>query len=109
LTARTRERLERALDELRPVGNDRDARRRRRRGRRSASSRAAHGANVTAILEHVELHPGATAGDLARATNISRGAIYSALSRMASAGRLRRESRPDGTVGYYIAENETPA
>jgi hypothetical protein len=28
---------------------------------------------------------------------------------MASAGRLRRESRPDGTVGYYVLDNATSA
>lgn len=76
----------------------------RRSTRRPASGRgkrASRGANLEAILEHVGRHPGATAGDLASATGISRGVVYSAVSRLTAGGRLRREQLPDGQVGYH--------
>ncbi len=67
------------------------------RGRR----RAARGTNPTAILAHVAASPGSTAGEIADATGITRGVVYSATSRLAAAGRLRREPKPDGSVAYH--------
>jgi hypothetical protein len=77
---------------------------RRARGRRTANrgSRAKRGSNLEAILDHVGKHPGATATDLASATGISRGVVYSAVSRLAAAGRLKREQLPDGQVAYHL-------
>jgi hypothetical protein len=77
---------------------------RRGRGRRTANrgSRAKRGSNLEAILDHVREHPGATATDLASATGISRGVVYSAVSRLAAGGRLRREQLPDGQVAYHL-------
>jgi hypothetical protein len=69
------------------------------RGRRS-SKRAPRGSNVTAILEHVAAHPGVTAGDIAAATGITRGVVYSAVSRLSADGRLLRQPRDDGQVAY---------
>jgi hypothetical protein len=74
-----------------------------RRRRARAGKRAPRGSNLSAIVDHVAAHPGATAGSIASATGISRGVVYSATSRLASAGRLVREPRPDGQVGYRTA------
>jgi hypothetical protein len=75
-----------------------------RRGRRtSRGGRAPRGSNLSAILEHVAGNPGATAGEIAAATGISRGVVYSATSRLSSSGKLTREPKPDGQVGYRSA------
>jgi len=68
-----------------------------------ARRRAARGSNLTAILEYVVSTPGSTAGEIADATGITRGVVYSATSRLAAAGRLRREPKPDGSVAYHPA------
>jgi hypothetical protein len=100
-----RRRLRQALGALRgedPVASPADdgpARRGGRSGR--ARKRAARGSNLSAILEHVATTPGSTAGEIADATGISRGVVYSATSRLAAAGRLRREPQPDGSVAYH--------
>jgi hypothetical protein len=118
---RERTRLERALEVLRegasqnsdlgPSARTRRSSRaapttpsRTARGRRTAKrgSRAKRGSNLEAILEHVGKHPGTTASELADATGISRGVVYSAVSRLAAAGRVRREQLPDGQVAYHL-------
>ena len=68
-----------------------------------ARSRAARGSNLAAILAYVAVTPGSTAAEIAEATGISRSVIYSATSRLAAAGRLRREAKPDGSVAYHPA------
>ena len=106
--ARERDRLQRALHELRsddaarrgpapatPQAAGRASSRRRRGGRR-----ARHGTNVEAITGYVSAHPGATAAEIATATGIDRGTVYSATSRLAANGRLRRISRGERQVGY---------
>jgi DNA-binding MarR family transcriptional regulator len=106
--ARERDRLRRALHELRsddgarpgrasatPPAAGRASSRRRRGGRR-----ARRGANVEAITGYVSAHPGATAAEIAAATGIDRGTVYSATSRLAATGRLRRISRGERQVGY---------
>ncbi len=75
---------------------------RRKRQRSGRGKRATRGSNLEAILGHVNAHPGATASDLAEATGISRGVVYSAVSRLAAGGRLRREQLPDGQVAYHL-------
>jgi hypothetical protein len=75
---------------------------RRARQRSGRDKRATRGSNLEAILEYVRRHPGATASDLASATSISRGVVYSAVSRLTAAGRLRREQLPDGQVAYHL-------
>ena len=72
----------------------------RRAGR---SKRAPRGANLTAIVEYVASHPEATAGEIAEATGITRGVVYSAASRLSSGGRLVRQPRNDGQVGYVVS------
>lgn len=107
-----RERLQRALAALRAPGSTQAAPAPSRattratakpKGRTPArGKRATRGSNLQAILEYVGSHPGATAGDLAQVTGISRGVVYSAVSRLTAAGRLRRESLPDGQVAYHL-------
>lgn len=103
-----RDRLRRALQALRPEPGAtaappaRGRRGGRRAGRRAGGSRRAkRGSNLSAILAHVRAHPGATAGQLAEATGIDRGVVYSAVSRLTTSGRLRREPLADGQVGYH--------
>lgn len=108
-----RRRLSDALAALRsgtPSGGDRSSAAslppaRSRAGRRSSRTgrggRAPRGSNLTAILSHVQANPGATAGEIATATGISRGVVYSATSRLSSSGKLMRRQKPDGQVGYH--------
>jgi len=100
-----RSRLLAALQALRggPVDNGRKPEAKRQRSGRG--KRATRGSNLDAILGHARAHPGATASELAAATGISRGVVYSAVSRLAAAGRLRRERLPDGQVAYHLPES----
>jgi hypothetical protein len=105
-----RQRLRHALDVLRAgpshAGNSAAAAQPTRRppGRRTSRSsrgaRAPRGSNLQAIVSHVAANPGATAGEIATATGIARGVVYSATSRLSSSGKLEREPKPDGQVGY---------
>lgn len=105
-----RQRLRHALDALRAgpshAGDSAAAAQpaRRRPGRRTSRSgrgaRAPRGSNLKAIVSHVAANPGATAGEIATATGIARGVVYSATSRLSSSGKLDREPKPDGQVGY---------
>jgi len=103
-----RQRLRHALDALRAgpshAGETSAQPTRRRPGRRTSGSsrgaRAARGSNLKAIVSHVAANPGATAGEIATATGIARGVVYSATSRLSSSGKLEREPKPDGQVGY---------
>jgi hypothetical protein len=112
--ARERDRLQRALHEFRsddrarpgrasatPQAAGRASSRRRRGGRR-----ARRGANVEAITGYVSAHPGATAAEIAAATGIDRGIVYSATSRLAASGRLRRISRGERQVGYQPGDDD---
>jgi hypothetical protein len=103
--ARERDRLRRALHELR---RDDGARPRRAAATPSAAGRSARprgggrrarrGANVEAITLYVSAHPGATAAEIANGTGVARGVVYSATSRLAASGRLRRVSKGDRGV-----------
>jgi hypothetical protein len=106
-----RDRLQRALQALRAETSAaarastparRSPGRPRRQARRSPSGRAKRGSNLQAILDYVEGRPGATAAQLAESTGIDRGVVYSAVSRLTSSGRLRREQLPGGQVGYRV-------
>jgi hypothetical protein len=114
-----RRRLTDALGALRG-GNAADARvagaapdaspvRQRRTRRVSRGGRAPRGSNLRAILEYVGGNPGATAGEIATATDISRGVVYSATSRLSSSGKLQREQKPDGQVGYRLVSRRGTA
>jgi hypothetical protein len=108
---RERDRLQRALNELRADGNSPAARRSAKRPaavgtgprRRRSARRARRGSNVEAITSYVTANPGATAAEIATGTGIDRGVVYSATSRLAGSGRLRRVSKGDRQVGYEAA------
>ena len=101
---RERHKLQQALGALRdddgrpahPRGSS-SARRRSRPGKR-----AARGSNLAAITDFVASNAGATAGEIAKATGISRGVVYSATSRLSASGKLERVPQPDGQVGYRV-------
>ena len=105
---RERDKLREALEALRGDEPPKSTARRPRRsgGRRSSRSgkRAARGSNLTAITEYVASNAGATAGEIAEATGISRGVVYSATSRLSTSGKLERVPKPDGQVGYRSAK-----
>ncbi len=71
--------------------------------RARSGKRAPRGSNQTAILDHVTANPGATTPQIAEATGIARPVVYSAVSRLASAGRLHKRSQDDGQVSYEVA------
>jgi hypothetical protein len=104
---RERDRVRRALGELRgtataatPASDGRAPTGRRGARRRSSGRRAKRGSNVTAIVDYVAAHPGSTAAEIAAGTGIDRSVVYSATSRLAGAGRLRRAPKRDRQVGY---------
>lgn len=72
--------------------------------RQRAGKRAARGSNLVAITDFVSANAEATAGEIAEATGISRGVVYSATSRLSASGKLERVAKPDGQVGYRVAQ-----
>jgi hypothetical protein len=107
---RERDRLRRALHELRTDATAaragsaaRAATGRRGPRRRGSGRRAQRGSNVAAITSYVAANPGSTAAEIAAGTGIDRSVVYSATSRLASAGRLRRAPKGDRQVGYEAA------
>jgi ElaB/YqjD/DUF883 family membrane-anchored ribosome-binding protein len=103
--ARERSRLQNALGALRDGVEPEPARHasRPKRGRARSEKRAPRGSNIAAITKYVGEHPGSTVGEIAAATGITRGVVYSATSRLSSAGRLKRRPKRDGQVGFEIA------
>lgn len=108
-----RDRLRRALHELNGAAtqssNQAEAAGRGRRPptrRRGSGRRAQRGSNLAAITTYVAAHPGATAAEIAEGTGIDRSVVYSATSRLASAGRLRRAAKGDRQVGYRPAGSD---
>jgi len=95
-------RLERALAELRGEAVRTRSGTARPRGNAGAGTRAPRGSNQRAILQFVEANPEATTSRIVEATGISRGVVYSALSRLVNDGRLRKVPQPDGQVAYAI-------
>lgn len=107
---RERDRLRRALQELRSdstaaraTDGARTAGGRRGARRRGSGRRAKRGSNVRAIVDYVSAKPGSTAAEIAAGTGIDRSVVYSAASRLATAGRLRRAPKGDRQVGYEPA------
>jgi hypothetical protein len=108
---RERDRLRRALHELRTdstAARAEDGARatgaRRGPRRRGSGRRAQRGSNVAAIVSFVGANPGSTAAEIAAGTGIDRSVVYSATSRLASGGRLRRAPKGDRQVGYEAAD-----
>ena len=108
--ARERDRVRRALRALRgdstaarPAGTARAAGGRQGPRRRDSGRRAKRGSNVRAIVDYLAANPGSTAAEIAAGTGIDRSVVYSATSRLAGGGRLRRVSKGDRQVGYEAA------
>jgi hypothetical protein len=112
--ANERERLQRALQVLRTDSDTGPGPRRARRSateragatRRRGARRARRGSNVEAIIGYVTANPGATAAEIAASTGIGRGVVYSATSRLASSGRLRRVAKGERQVGYALGGDD---
>ena len=112
-----RERLQRALRELQSrdgsdtraasraegVGGQTSRPRRKPRGTSARRARAPRGSNQKAILEHISQNPGATTARISEGTGIDRTIVYSALARLTTAGKIRREPLTDGQVAYQAA------
>ena len=108
---RERDRLRRALHELRTdalapraAAGARTGSTRRGTRRRGSGRRAQRGSNVRAIVDYVAANPGSTAAEIAAGTGIDRSVVYSATSRLAGAGRLRRAPKGDRQVGYETGD-----
>ncbi|MEP6953060.1 MAG: winged helix-turn-helix domain-containing protein [Solirubrobacteraceae bacterium] len=65
-----------------------------RRARRSAP----RGQTKGQILEHLGAHPGATAGDIAKALELNRNSVATRLAQLVKAGELAKAER-----GYTVA------
>lgn len=72
----------------------------------AAAKRAPRGANREAILKTVDERPGASASEIAAATNIARPVTYNTLAKLVEQGRLEKTDLPGGQTGYKPA---TPA
>jgi len=97
------DRLEQALDALQSAGSR--ARTDGRRGRRSRSARPATSGRVpqevpvaAAVVDYIRAHPGATAGEVAKALGRRRSSIATRLTQLSKAGRLAKAER-----GYTAA------
>ena len=66
----------------------------RRRARRSAP----RGQTKGQILEHLGAHPGATAGDIAKALGLNRNSVATRLAQLVKSGELAKAKR-----GYTVA------
>jgi DNA-binding transcriptional ArsR family regulator len=74
-----------------------------RRARRTGSVRAPRGANRAAVLRAVTERPGASAGELAAASGVSRPVVYNLLKSLTERGELVRRELPRGVAGYAPA------
>ena len=78
------------------------------RGRRSAKrsspakrrTHAPRGANRQAVLDAVRDRPGASAGELAAVSGVSRNSLYALLARLVDEGELVKRDLPTGQTGY---------
>lgn len=72
----------------------------------AAAKRAPRGANREAILKAVDERPGASASEIAAATNIARPVTYNTLAKLVEQGEIEKTQLPGGQTGYKPA---TPA
>lgn len=93
--------LEARGDSGAPTRGRRARRAGRRRGRplqTPSRKRAPRGPTRDAVLRHLESHGASTAGDIAKATGLSRTSIAATLSKMANDGGISKAER-----GYTLA------
>src|SRR5829696_3879088 len=69
--------------------------------------RAPRGENLRRIRDVVEQRPGASAGEIAGATGITRTTVASTLGKLARDGELEKTQLPGGAVGYRRAPEQS--
>jgi DNA-binding transcriptional ArsR family regulator len=100
------EQLEAALDALGVSAEPAPQARRPRahrddsRPRRPPRKRAPRGANRAALLRAIGERPGASAGELARASGVAQPAVYALLRKLTDDGEVVRRELPSGRSGY---------
>jgi IclR helix-turn-helix domain len=90
-----------------PTAAGREPRKRRSPGS-VRRARAPRGANRTAVLEAARGRPGASAGELAAATGVSRPVVYALVKTLIEEGELVKQELPAGLSGYALPA-EPPA
>ena len=68
-----------------------------------ARRRAPRGANRAAVLRVIGERPGVTARELAAASQVTGGTLYSLLRRLADDGTVEKRELPGGQTGYALA------
>jgi DNA-binding PadR family transcriptional regulator len=75
----------------------------RARAATSARKRAPRGANREAVVRVVAERPGVTARELAAASQVTGGTLYTLLRRLTDDGTLEKRALPGGQAGYALA------
>jgi hypothetical protein len=70
---------------------------------RTARKRAPRGANRAAALSVIGERPGVTARELAAASGVTGGTLYSLLRKLTEQGTLEKRALPGGQTGYTVA------
>jgi len=68
-----------------------------------ASKRAPRGANREAVLRVIGERPGVTARELAAASQVTGGTLYTLLRRLTDEGTIEKRELPGGHAGYALA------
>jgi hypothetical protein len=74
----------------------------------SARKRAAPGANREAVLHVIGERPGVSARELAAASKVTGGTLYTLLRRLTQEGTVQKRELPGGQSGYAIATSAAP-
>ena len=74
-----------------------------------AGTRAPRGANREAVLAVVRERPGVTAREVAAASGVTGGTLYSLLARLTARGELAKRDLPGGQTGYALADSHARA
>jgi DNA-binding IclR family transcriptional regulator len=61
------------------------------------------------VLAVVRERPGVTARELAAASGVTGGTLYSLLARLTARGELAKRDLPGGQTGYALADSDAPA
>jgi IclR helix-turn-helix domain len=75
----------------------------------AARKRAPRGANREAVLSVVGERPGVTARELAAASGVTGGTLYSLLRTLTQQGALEKRALPGGPTGYVVAASAVGA
>lgn len=69
----------------------------------SGRVRARRGENIDRIVTFVADHPGATVGDIAQQTGITKGVVYNTVRVLVDRGQLEPAPERDGVRAYRVA------